>query len=162
MPKKNPNLSKQVVPTKREENNPFVLFRQEMNSLFDNFSHGFEIEPGWGRLGSFNPNVDVKESDKEIAIAAELPGMEDKDIDISLTKDALTIKGEKKQEKEDKGKDYYRMERSYGSFTRTIPLPAEIDTDKAKAEFKKGVLNITLPKTVKAIKETKKIPVKGQ
>jgi HSP20 family protein len=162
MPKKYPESSKQVVPTKREENNPVVLFRQEMNSLFDNFFHGFDIEPAWGRLGSFNPRVDVKESDKEIAIAAELPGMEDRDIDISLTKDALTIKGEKKQEKEDKGKDYYRMERSYGSFTRTIPLPAEIDTEKAKAEFKKGVLNITLPKTAKAIKETKKISVKGQ
>jgi HSP20 family protein len=162
MPKKYPESSKQVVPTKKEENNPFVLFRQEMNSLFDNFSHGLDIEPGWSRLGSFNPKVDVKESDKEIVIAAELPGMEDRDIDISLTKDALTIKGEKKQEKEDKGKDYYRMERSYGSFTRTIPLPAEIYTEKAKAEFKKGVLNISLPKTVKAIKETKKIPVKGQ
>jgi HSP20 family protein len=162
MPKKNPQSSKQVVPTKREENNPFALFRQEMNSLFDNFSRGLDIEPSWGSLGAFNPKVDVKESDKEISIAAELPGMEDKDIDISLTKDALTIKGEKKQEKEDKGKDYYRMERSYGSFTRTIPLPAEIDTDKAKAEFKKGVLSISLPKTVKAIKETKKIPVKKQ
>jgi HSP20 family protein len=91
-----------------------------------------------------------------------LPGVEPWDIDISLTKDALTIKGEKKQEKEDKGKDSYRMERSYGSFTLTIPLPAEIDTDKAKAEFKKGVLTISLPETVKAIKETKKIPVKGQ
>lgn len=162
MPKKNPILSKQVVTTKKEENNPFALFRQDMNSLFDNFFHGFEIEPAWGSPVSFNPRVDVKESDKEIAISAELPGMEDKDIDISLTKDALTIKGEKKQEKEDKGKDYYRMERSYGSFTRMIPLPAEIDTDKAKAEFKKGVLNISLPKTVKSIKETKKIPVKGQ
>lgn len=162
MPKKNPNLSKQVVPTKREENNPFALFRQEMNSLFDNFFHGFEIEPAWGRLGAFNPKVDVKESDKEIAVAAELPGIDDKDITVSLTRDALTIKGEKKQEKEDKGKDYYRMERSYGSFTRTIPLPAEIDTDKAKAEFKKGVLTISLPKTARTIKETKKISVKGQ
>ncbi len=162
MPKKISESSKQVVPKKREENNPFALFRQEMNSLFDNFFHGFDMEPSWGSLGSFNPRVDVKESDKEIAIAAELPGMNDKDIDISLTKDTLTIKGEKKQEKEDKGKDYYRMERSYGSFTRMIPLPAEIDTDKAKAEFKKGVLSISLPKTVKAIKETKKIPVKGQ
>jgi HSP20 family protein len=85
-----------------------------VNSLFDNFSRGFDIEPAWGSLSLFNPRVDVKESDREISIAAELPGMEDKDIDISLTKDALTIKGEKKQEKEDRGKDYYRMERSYG------------------------------------------------
>jgi len=104
----------------------------------------------------------MKESDKQISITAELPGMDDKDIDISLTKDSLSIKGQKKEEKEDKGKDYYRMERSYGSFSRTIALPSEIDIDKVKAEFKKGLLTVTLPKTAKAIKETKKIPVKTE
>jgi HSP20 family protein len=72
----------------------------------------------------------------------------------------LTIRGEKKEEKEDKGKDYYRMERSYGSFSRTIPLPVEVETDKVDAKFKKGVLTITLPKTAKAVSETKKISVK--
>jgi HSP20 family protein len=102
----------------------------------------------------------VSETDKEIKVSAELPGMDDKDIDVSLTRDALTIKGEKKEEKEDKGKDYYKMERSYGSFTRSIPLPVEVDTDKVQATFKKGVLEITLPKTAKAIQETKKIPIK--
>jgi HSP20 family protein len=88
--------------------------------------------------------------------------MNDKDIDVSLTKDSLTIKGEKKEEKEDKGKNYYRMERSFGSFTRTVPLPAEVDTEKAKADFVKGVLTVTLPKTPKAIKDTKKIPIKAE
>jgi HSP20 family protein len=163
MPKKNLVPSeKKSVPVKREAYNPFALLRQEVNSLFDNFFRGFEIEPFMGRLGAFSPSVDVKESDNEIKVSAELPGMHDKDIDVSLTKDSLTIKGEKKEEKEDKGKDYYRMERSYGSFSRTIPLPAEIDTDKVKAEFKKGVLTVTLPKTPRAIKETKKISVKAE
>jgi HSP20 family protein len=163
MPKKNSvPAEKKNIPVRREEYNPFGLLRQEMNTLFDNFSRGFEMDPFMGRFGTFSPSVDVKESDKEIKVSAELPGMEDKDIDVSLTKDSLTIKGEKKEEKEDKGKDFYRMERSYGSFTRTVPLPSEIDTEKVKAEFRKGVLTVTLPKTAKAIKETKKISVKAE
>jgi HSP20 family protein len=163
MPKKSIKSSeKKGLPVRREGYNTFALLRQEMNTLFDNFSRGFEIEPFAGRFGQFSPSVDIKESDKEIKVAAELPGLDDKDIEVSLGKDSLTIKGEKNEEKEDKGKNYYRMERSYGSFTRTIPLPAEIDTDKAKAEFKKGVLTVTLPKTARAIKETKKISVKAE
>jgi HSP20 family protein len=162
MPKKNVvPAEKSSVPVRREEYHPFSLFRQEMNTLFDNFFRGFDLEPFSGRLGAFSPHIDVKESDKDIAIIAELPGMDDKDIHVSLTRDSLTIKGEKKEEKEEKGKDYYRMERSFGSFTRTIPLPVEIDTDKVKADFKKGVLTVTLPKTATAIKEKKKIPVKA-
>ncbi len=163
MPKKNiASAEKSSVPVRREEYHPFSLLRQEMNTLFDNFFRGFDLEPFAGRFGAFSPNIDVKESEKDISIIAELPGMDEKDIDVSLTRDALTIKGEKKEEKEEKRKDYYRMERSFGSFSRTIPLPAEIDTDKVKADFKKGVLTVTLPKTAKAIKETKKIPVKAE
>jgi HSP20 family protein len=153
---------KKDVPIRREEYDPFSLFRHEMNKLFDSFFHGFDIEPFERRLGAFSPSVNVVEGDKEIKITAELPGIDEKDIDVSLAKDSLTIKGEKKEEKEDKGKNYYRLERSYGSFTRTIQLPVEIDTDKAKAQFKKGVLTVTLPKTAQAIKETKKIPVKSE
>jgi HSP20 family protein len=153
---------KKSVEVRREEYNPFALLRREMNTLFDNFFRGFEVEPFTSRFSGFSPDVDVKESEKEIKVAAELPGMDDKDIDISLTRDSLTIRGEKKEEKEDKGKDYYRVERSYGSFSRTVPLPVEVDVDKAKAEFKKGVLTVTLPKTPKAIKETKKISVKAE
>jgi HSP20 family protein len=163
MPKKNIVPSKKKsVPARREEYNPFALLRREMNSLFENFSRGFEMEPFMGSLGTFSPSVDVKESEKEIKVSVELPGMNDKDIEVSLSRDSLTIKGEKKEEKEDKGKDYYSMERSYGSFSRTVPLPAEVDTEKVKAEFKKGVLAVTLPKTPRAIKETKKIPVKSE
>jgi HSP20 family protein len=164
MPKKSVvPQGKKSVPARQEEYRPFGLLRQEMNRLFDNFFGGFEMEPFMGRrLGAFSPTVDIKESDKDIRVSAELPGMDDKDIDVLLSKDSVTIKGEKKEEKEDKGKDYYRMERSYGSFSRTIPLPAEVDTDKVKAEFKKGLLTVTLPKTAQAIKQTKKISVKTE
>jgi HSP20 family protein len=163
MPKKNLVPLKKQAPGKREEYNPLSLLRHEMNSLFDNFFSGYEIEPFMtGRFGAFSPSVDVKESSKELRVSAELPGMEEKDIEVSLNRDSLTIKGEKKEEKEDKGKDFYRMERSYGSFSRTIPLPAEVDQDKVKAEFKKGVLTVTIPKTAKAIKETRKISIKPQ
>ena len=163
VPKATPETQLDV---RREWEYPFGAFQREMNKLFDDFFGGFELSP-WApverRLASvFTPHVDVSETDKEIKVSAELPGMDDKDIDVSLTRDALTIKGEKKEEKEDKGKDYYKMERSYGSFTRSIPLPVEVDTDKVQATFKKGVLEITLPKTAKAIQETKKIPVKAK
>ncbi len=119
------------------------------------------MEPLSGRhRGTFSPSVDITENDREIRVSAELPGMDDRDIDITLGKDSLTIKGEKKEEKEDKGKDYYHLERSYGSFSRTIPLPVETETDKAEAHFKKGVLTINIPKSAKSIGEKKKITVK--
>lgn len=155
-------FGKKDVPAKREDEHPFSLLRREMDSLFDNFFRGFDLEPFESRMGAFSPKIDVTENDKEIKISAELPGLEEKDIDVSLQKDMLTIKGEKKEEKEDKGKDYYRMERSYGSFSRTIPLPFEVETNKVEAKFKKGVLSITLPKTAKAVAETKKIAVKAE
>jgi HSP20 family protein len=151
---------------KREWEHPFSSFQREMNRLFDNMFTGFSLSSSApmerGTAQTFSPRVDVSETDKEIKVSAELPGMEEKDIDVSLTRDTLTIKGEKKGETEEKGKDYYRMERSYGSFTRSIPIPVEVDTDKVEATFKKGVLDITLPKTEKAIGQTKKIAVKSK
>lgn len=153
-------FGKKNVPGRHEEDHPFAVLRREMDSLFDNFFRSFDLEPFGGRERGFSPKVDISENDKEINISAELPGMDEKDIDISLQDDVLSIKGEKKEEKEDKGKDYYRMERVYGSFIRTIPLPAEVETDKIAARFRKGVLSITLPKTARAVQETKKIAVK--
>ena len=148
------------IPVRREEYNPFSRLRQEMNRIFEDFDSDFWLEPFENKLrGFFNPRVDISETDKEIKITAELPGMDDKDIDVSLNKDSLTIKGEKKEEKEENSKDYHRSERSYGSFSRTISLPAEVDTDKIKADFRKGLLTVMLPKTAKAIREVKKIPI---
>ena len=138
-------------------------FYREMNSLMDRFFHGFDLEPfGSGELAAseFMPRVDITEDDKQIKVTAELPGMDDKDIDITLSGDSLTIKGQKQQETEDKGKDYYRSECRYGSFHRVIPLSTEVDKEKTEADFKKGVLRIRLPKTPEARKNRKKVDIK--
>jgi len=163
-----------LVPWKRHQHgldigrgyeSPFQALSREMNRLFDDFRNRFDIEPfklARGEMSTFMPSVDVAEDDKEVRITSELPGIDEKDIDITLAKDSVTIKGEKKQETEDKGKDHYRMERSYGLFQRVIPLPAEIDEGKAEAEFKKGILTIRLPKSAEAQKAHKKIEVKSE
>jgi HSP20 family protein len=97
-------------------------------------------------MRDFSPSMDVNETDKDITVLAELPGMEPEDIDISLDRSGLRIKGEKRANKEEQGKDYYRVERSYGSFQRVIPLPCEVDQDKINATYKRGVLKVVLPK----------------
>lgn len=154
---------KSPLPVKREEEYPFNELQLEMNRVFDNFFKGFDIVPfessGDG-FGKYNPSIDVKENEKEITVTAELPGLEEKDFELLMTDDTLTIKGEKQEEKEDKGKDYYRMERSYGCFNRVIPLPEGIDTKHVDAKFKNGVLKVTLPKTDEAKKKVKKITIK--
>ena len=142
--------------------NPLSTFRQEMDKLVEGFFGEFDFHPFGRRSATFMPQVDVADAGKEIKVSVELPGLDDEDIEVSLTKETLTIKGEKKEEKEEKGKDYYRSERSFGSFTRTIPLPVEIDAEKAEASFKKGVLTVKLPKTKQVISETKKVPVKAK
>jgi HSP20 family protein len=156
-------FKKRSVPVKREGGQPFERLRDEMDALFDDFFKDFSMEPFEGRYArSFSPNIDVSETDREIKVSAELPGMDDKDIEVNLNRDSLTIKGEKKEEKEDKGKDYYHMERSYGSFSRTIPLPVDIESDKAEAEFKKGVLTVKISKSAKAVESKKKIAIKAE
>lgn len=103
--------------------------------------------------------MDVSETDKEVIVKAELPGMDPKEIDVSVRGDILTLAGERKQEKEEKGVNFHRVERSYGSFSRSIQLPAEVDTGKVEASYKDGVLRITLPKAKAAA--VKKIQVKA-
>jgi len=154
----------QKLPIQREGEyvSPMITFQQEMNRLFDEFFRGWGLTP-WQGLGemewTFSPQVDVVEDDKEIRVSAELPGMDADDVDISIAQGLLTISGEKREEKEDRGKNYYRMERSYGSFRRAIPLPVEVDENKAEAIFKKGVLTITLPKTAES-QAKKRISIK--
>jgi len=150
--------------SREEEEQPFYSLQRDVNQLFDDFFRGFDVAPfrfGSDRLRAFSPSIDIKENDKEFLIKAELPGMDEKDIEVNLFDDRLTIKGEKKDEKEDKGRDYYHMERSYGSFNRVIPLPEKVDTKKVDANFKNGVLSITLPKTEEAKAKGKKISIKA-
>ncbi len=148
---------------RRQSGSPFAEFQKEMNRLFENFSDDmFGLSPmkrTQQEISAAFPKMDVSETDKEFKVSAELPGMDEKDIDVSVSNEVLTIKEEKKAEKEDKKPNYYRMERSYGSFQRSIPLPSEVEKDKIKANFKKGVLNIVLPKSEKAVKESKKIEI---
>jgi len=103
----------------------------------------------------------MSEDEKAYKISAELPGIDAKDIDVSVSGDMLVLKGEKRQEKEEKDKNYHFSERSYGSFQRAFELPASVDRNKVAADFSKGVLTISLPKTVEAQKPAKKIEVKS-
>jgi len=146
---------------REEERDPFYALQRRMDRLFDDFFNGFGLAPFGESWGEFSPRMDLSETEKELKVSAELPGLDENDIEVSLTKNTLTIKGEKKKEKEAKGQNYYRMERSYGSFWRSLPLPCEVEGDKVEATFKNGVLTITLPKTEEAQKHTKKISIKA-
>jgi len=152
--------------------NPFGALRGEIDRLFDDFDGGF-----WGSpfrrsifdmvpmprvtVGTASPAVDVAEKDHEYEITAELPGLDEKDIEVKLSNGGLSIKGKKEEAKEEKKKDYVVSERRYGSFERYFTLPEGVDTNKIAANFKKGVLTVTLPKTVEAQKQEKKIAVKA-
>lgn len=147
------------IPVRREVESPVSSLQHEMNQLFDRFFEGFPFEPfDWsGGFASFRPRIDVSETDTEVTVSAELPGVDEDDIDVSVRGDALTISGERREEKEEHDRDYYRREQLYGNFQRTIPLPNGIDTDHVSAAFKRGVLTVHLPKTEAA--RRKKITV---
>ncbi len=149
---------------RREEDSPMLAIQNEMNRLFDQFfTDPFQLLSGrYYRPTEFYPRVDVSETDTEYKVSAELPGMEDKDVQISLEKSALILSGEKKSEAEEKDKNYHRIERSYGSFQRVIQFDRELNEDKASAVFKNGVLTITLPKAEEAIKKSRKIEIKKE
>jgi len=140
-----------------EDQNPLTNFRNEMNRLFENFFEGFDLTP----FGANMPVMDVVDKGTFLEVTAELPGMTEKDIDLTLINNVLTIKGEKKLEKEEKEGNVYRCERSYGTFQRSIPMPTEIDPEKVGATFKNGVLNIHLEK-VAGSTNVRKINVKKQ
>ena len=108
------------------------------------------------------PAIDVTETEKSYKVAAELPGMDEKNIEVKIANGMLTIRGGKHEEKEEEKQDYYVRERSFGSFERTFPVPDGVDLDKVDASFKKGVLTVTLPKTAEAQKAEKKITVKAE
>ena len=140
----------------RDEPTPFSATDRFFDSFFSGWG-GSLMERG---MEAFSPRIDVAENDREVVVTAEIPGMEEKDFDISLTAETLSIHGEKKSEHEEKKGDYYRMERSYGSFHRTIPLPCEVDADKVEAKYGKGVLRITLPKLPEEKQHRKRIEVR--
>lgn len=141
------------------DQDPFTALRREMERLFESF--GREI--GWptpeGRPAARAPSIDISETENELKIEADLPGVDQKDVDVVISDNVLTIKGEKKAEKEEKKKDFHLVERSYGSFSRSLALPFSVDPNQAKATFKNGVLSISLPKPPEVQAKSKKITV---
>ena len=151
---------------------PFESLQREVDRLFEDFQLGswrspfgrsvFDVQPlwrgeiGWGKA----PAVDIVEKENAFEITAELPGMDESNIDVKFSDGTLTIKGEKRDEKEEKKKDYYLSERRYGSFQRSFGVPDGVDADKIEANFKNGVLTVTLPKTAQSQKSEKKIAIK--
>jgi HSP20 family protein len=133
----------------------FGALRREMDRVLERF---FGEPSGVERpVGMWTPRINVTEGKDSLAITAELPGLEAKDVEVSISGDMLTIKGEKKQEREEKDEYRHMVERTYGAFSRMVRLPAPVDADKIKASFKNGVLTVTLPKTEAA--KQKPIPV---
>ena len=156
------NRAREVSVRRSEETNTFLTLHREMNRLFDDVFRGFDLAPfgndrfsdramGW-------PNIEVSETDKEVQVTAELPGLEQKDIDLELTNGVLAIRGEKKTETEDK--DRLFSERYYGRFERRIPVD-EVEEDKVSASFKNGVLTVTLPKSPSAQQKVRRISING-
>ena len=123
----------------------------------------FDLAPTWPTEMTFGtvPAVDVAEKDNQYQISAELPGMDQNNIEVTLSNGVLTIKGEKKEEKEESKKDYYLSERRYGSFQRSFQVPEGVDAEKIEANFKNGILTVSLPKTAAAQKDQKKIAIKA-
>jgi len=143
----------------RLSSNPFTALQQEVDRLFDGFSRGFAGFPSFPTTRELMPSMDVSETDKEIEITTELPGLEEKDIQLNVADNVLTIRGEKKNEREETKKDYHLVERSYGSFTRSVQLPDGVNADNIKAVMSKGVLKVTVPKPAPA--QSKKIDIKA-
>ncbi len=151
-------------PLRRAEGNPLFALHREMDRMFDDFFRGFDLSPFDNERsgGTFYPSVDVREDEKEVSVKAELPGMDEKDIEVSLTDNGLTIQGEKKHEREEKGKDNWHRETSYGAFRRMIPLPEGLDMEKVDARFKNGVLTVTVARREEVKAKGKRIAIKAE
>jgi HSP20 family protein len=149
---------------------PFESLPREVDHLFEDFQFGswrlpfggglFDVQPLWRGETRKAPAVDIVDTDKAYEITAELPGMDESNIDVKFSDGTLTIKGEKRDDKEEKKKGYYLSERRYGAFQRSFGVPAGVDAEKIEANFKNGVLAVTLPKTPQAQKSEKKIAIK--
>jgi HSP20 family protein len=147
----------------RRREDPFLSLQEEMNRLFDDFMTdpfhtSLSGRTEWNE-GMFTPRVDVSETDKEVVVNADLPGMDENDIQVSFERGVLSIYGEKHTQNEEKERRYHRIERSFGSFRRNVEMPCEVEEDKITATFKKGELEIVLPKSAEAKVSGKRITV---
>ncbi len=145
-----------ALPVRWRSEDPFDVLHREINELFDGYYRGFG---GLGRRMAGSTGFELSETDDEVRVKVELPGMDEKDIAVELEEDMLVIRGERKEEKETNKRNYHVSEMSYGGYHRSIPLPAKVDREQARARFKRGVLTLTLPKTESAGIQQKRIPV---
>ncbi len=162
-----PVAVKQTAPPAANAPDMWHSFRTEMDRLFDRFAAGWSMRP-FGHMfetgngnGALTPVVDITENDTAYEMTAELPGMTEKEIELLLSGDMLTLRGEKRYEKEQDDENVHLSERSYGTFLRSFAVPDGVDRDKVTASFGNGVLTITLPKTARAMEQQKKIEVKA-
>jgi len=171
--KKEEEQEGKMLPVRRQETqtfhpDPFVQIRKEIDRLFDTAFRGFGFPSmGFGReltpmaqTDWLKPTLDIGASEKKYTISVELPGVDEKEVQLELINDTLKIKGEKKQQKEEKEKNYYRMERSYGSFQRVLSLPEDADQSNIKAVYKNGIMEITIPRKAAPKAEAKQIEIK--
>ena len=145
-----------------DEKDPFRSLQTEIDRVFNDFNRGMRL-PGLTENATgarLAPRIDVSETNGTVEVTAELPGVAEEDVDVTLTDDLLTIKGEKKSETEDTQKNYHVVERSYGAFQRSIRLPFEVDPKQVEARFEKGVLKVVLPKPPEVEAKSQKIEIK--
>jgi HSP20 family protein len=149
--------SRDMTPAERD---PFRALRREMDRMFEDFSRGLPFGPtAEGEGFAVAPRIDVSETDSEMLVSAELPGMKEDEIDVTLAGNMLSISGEKKSEQERKAEDYHVMERSFGRFSRALPVPFDADPDQVKASFKDGVLTVKIPKPAEEKGKSRKIAI---
>jgi len=159
-----PTSTQRSLPGERRRSDPFHAMQREMHRMFEDAWHNFDLPAfgaGNGGIADITPKVDVSETKKDIQVTAELPGMEEKDVEVTFADGLLTIHGEHKAETEEKDEDkqYYVRECSYGTFRRVLSVGDRVDEGKIKASFKNGKLKVVLPKSKEAKDKTRKIPI---
>jgi HSP20 family protein len=159
-----PWRDKSQPPAPRDDlHDPFFSFRREVDRMFDDFFSGFgrrAVGSPFGSWASPAPSMDLTESEKEIVVTAEMPGLDNKDFEVTVSGDLLTLKGEKKAEHEERNGDAYYMERRFGSFSRSVRLPFEVQDEKVDARYEKGVLTIHIPKPAEMQRHARRIEVR--
>ena len=159
-----PWRDKSQVDTNESYSDPFVSFRREVDRMFDDFFSATSrrgLQPWNAGWQAITPRIDISEADKELVITAEMPGLDEKDFEVTLVGDLLTIKGEKKTEHEDRNGGAYYVERRYGSFERSVRLPFEAGEQKVEANYDKGILTVRVPKPPEAQRHVRRIEVKA-
>ncbi len=159
------DLAPHQQPSNMNVESPLLNLQRDIDRMFDNFLQGFNV-PYSVRPAGINamaaPRINITETRDAYQISAELPGVEEQDVDISLSGDVLTIKGERREEQESSERNYHRIESAYGAFQRSITLPEDADRDNINANFRNGILTIEVGKNAESQAETRKIPLSNQ